>query len=73
VIESVFSGIARSIIHNSDYADVSEARTAIDRYFSERNSSFLGNPARAGKKIWGREPSLSVFDAASSCKDPAYR
>jgi len=73
VIESVFSGMARSIIHNSDYADMGEAHAAIDRYFSERNASFLANPARAGKKIWGRERSLSVFDSANSCKDPAYR
>src|ERR1019366_8887385 len=37
VIESVFSGMARAIIHGSDYKSVDEAKTAIDRYFAERN------------------------------------
>src|SRR5262249_18634831 len=35
VIESVFSGMARAIIHNSDYQSVEEAMAAIDRYFRE--------------------------------------
>src|ERR1700737_4515989 len=33
VIESVFSGMARAIIHNSDYSSVEVAKVAIDRYF----------------------------------------
>jgi hypothetical protein len=32
VIESVFSGMARGIIHNSDYCSVEAAKEAIDRY-----------------------------------------
>jgi DDE superfamily endonuclease len=32
VIEFVFSGMARAIIHNSDYQSVDEAKTAIDRF-----------------------------------------
>jgi transposase/DNA-binding MarR family transcriptional regulator len=32
VIESVFSGMARSIIHNSDYKTLDEAKAAIDRH-----------------------------------------
>ena len=39
VIESIFSGMARAIIHNSDYKSVDDAKSAIDRYFDERNSS----------------------------------
>ena len=31
VIESVFSGMARAIIHNSNYASLDEAKAAIDR------------------------------------------
>jgi len=50
VIESVFSGMSRSIIQNSDYESVSAAQAAIDRYFSERNDYFGKNPQRAGKK-----------------------
>jgi hypothetical protein len=32
-IESIFSGMARAIIHNSDYASLDKAKEAIDRYF----------------------------------------
>jgi transposase len=38
VIESVFSGMARAIIHNSDYATSDDAKAAINRYFLERNA-----------------------------------
>jgi hypothetical protein len=37
VIESIFSGMARAIIHNSDYNSTDDAKCAIDRYFVERN------------------------------------
>ena len=72
VIESVFSGMARAIIHNSDYGSVKEAKAAIDRYFSERNLHFVQNPRRAGKKIWGEEREPSEFSCANNCKDPRY-
>jgi hypothetical protein len=55
VIESIFSGMAKAIIHNSDYCSPEEAMLAIDRYFNERNSYFQQNPKKAGKKIWGHE------------------
>ncbi|MGA7180377.1 MAG: IS630 family transposase [Thiobacillaceae bacterium] len=73
VIESVFSGMARAIIHNSDYPSVQAAMEAIDRYFDERNRHYLDNPKRAGKKIWGLERTEANFDASNNCKDPAYR
>ena len=73
VIESVFSGMARAIIHNSDYSSISEAIQAIDRYFADRNEHFTQNPRRAGRKIWRSERTTSDFDASHSCKDPAYR
>ena len=73
VIESVFNGLAISVIHNSNYASVEEAKTAIDRYFEDRNLHFKMNPKRAGKKIWGNERSLSTFDEANNCKNPRYR
>jgi hypothetical protein len=34
VIESIFGGTARAIIHNSNYASKEEAKAAMDRYFS---------------------------------------
>ena len=73
VIESVFSGLARGVIHNSNYMSVDEAKVAIDRYFDERNNYFQVNPKRAGKKIWGEERVSCEFHEANNCKDPRYR
>jgi len=73
VIESVFSGMARAIIHSSDYPSTKAAMTAIDRHFKERNQHFLDNPKRAGSKIWGMERTSSEFSASNNCKEPAYR
>ena len=73
VIESVFSGMARAIIHNSDYRSMDIAKAAIDRYFEDRNAHFQKHPKRAGKKIWGSERELSAFSDANNCKDPRYR
>jgi transposase len=72
VIESVFSGMARAIIHNSDYPTLAEARHAIDRYFKERNEHFTEYPKRAGGKIWGLELVPSEFSEGHNCKDPRY-
>ncbi len=72
VIESVFSGMARAIIHNSDYQSSDAAIAAIDRYFEERNKHYQDNPKRAGKKIWGQERTSVTFSPSNNCKDPAY-
>ncbi len=72
VIESIFSGMAKAIIHNSDYASVEECKAAIDRYFAERNQYFLENPKRAGNKIWGKEITKVEFNESNNCKDPRY-
>ena len=73
VIESVFSGMAKSIIHNSDYQSVGECKLAIDQYFSDRNSFFIKNPKRAGKKIWGNEKHIPAFDETKNFKDSKWR
>jgi hypothetical protein len=73
VIESVFSGMARAIIHNSDYASIEECMKAIDRHFSERNHKFKQNPKRAGNKIWGEELVNPQFNGSNNCKDPNFR
>lgn len=70
VIESVFSGMARAIIHNSNYQSPEEAKAAIDRYFEERNEHFRMNPRRAGNKIWGKERVPAEFSPSNNCKDP---
>lgn len=73
VIESVFSGMARAVIHNSDYGSVADAQAAITRYFEERNAAFLAVPRRAGRAIWGKERVPSTFLDTNNCKDPKYR
>jgi hypothetical protein len=73
VIESVFSGMAKGIIHNSDYPSAESAKDAIDQYFKERNEFFVRCPKRAGHKIWGHERVPSEFSEANNCKDPPYR
>jgi transposase len=73
VIESVFSGMSKAILHNSNYQSVDECKAAIDRYFSDRNRFFKNNPKRAGNKIWGRERVATVFRDANFCKDPNWR
>src|SRR5262249_16280847 len=73
VIESVFSGMAKAIIHNSDYPSSDAAQHAIDRYFTDRNEHFSKHPKRAGQKIWGQERVPSRFLEGQNCKDPLYR
>jgi len=73
VIESVFSGMARAILDNSDYESVDACRKAIDLHFGQRNVHFRENPKRAGNKIWGKEKSKPQFNEANNCKDPRYR
>jgi transposase len=73
VIESVFSGMSRAILHNNNYQSVDECKAAIDRYFEDRNRFFRNNPKRAGNKIWGSERVATVFKEANLCKDPNWR
>jgi len=73
VIESVFSGMARAIMHNSNFPSLEAAQDAIDKYFAERNELFSKHPKRAGEKIWGDERVPSEFSVSHNCKDPKYR
>lgn len=73
VIESVFSGMARAVLHSSDYESVDTCKKAIDRHFEERNQHFKKNSKRAGNKIWGNEQSRTEFSESNNCKDPRYR
>ena len=67
VIESVFSGMARAVIHNSDYQSSEECMSSIDRYFLERNQYYIDNPKRAGDKIW-RKASCPSSNQAITAK-----
>jgi transposase len=73
VIEAVFSGMAKAIIHNSNYQSVEEAKAAIDRYFLDRNDYFKKNPKKAGNRIWGQELVACRFSESNNCKDPTWR
>jgi transposase len=73
VIESVFSGMSRAILHNSNYRNVDECKSAINMYFANRNRAFLERPRRAGNKIWGKEQVEPVFKEENNCKDPRWR
>jgi transposase len=73
VIESVFSGMAKAIIHNSNYASLQEAQAAVARYFEERNRYFRDHPKVAGKRIWGKEQTASKFSESHNCKDKRFR
>ncbi|WP_336486482.1 IS630 family transposase [Methylobacterium nigriterrae] len=70
VIESVFSGLSQSVIHNSNYQSVEEMKAAIDRYIAERNEHFRLNPRKAGNKIWGSEQVPAYFSVSHNCKNP---
>jgi hypothetical protein len=72
VIESVFSGMAKAVIHNSNYQSINEAMAAIDRHFAERNQEFKDNPKKAGGKIWGKEIVAPKFSEANNCKNQRY-
>jgi hypothetical protein len=73
IIESVFSGMSRAIIHNSDYPSREAAQQAIDTHFAKRTESFRKHPKKAGSKIWGAERVSNEFREGNNCKDPLYR
>jgi hypothetical protein len=52
VIEAVFGGMKRAVIHGSDYQSVNEKKSALSIHFAERNGFFKDDPKRAGTKIW---------------------
>lgn len=54
VIEAVYGGIKKAVIHNSDYGSKEEMQAAIARHCEERNTYFQENPKRVGNKIWDK-------------------
>jgi transposase len=69
VIEAVFSGMKKAVIHNSDYRTVDEMKKAISNHFKDRNDYFKTNPKRVGKKIW----KIDFFEDYSNLKSGNYR
>ena len=60
VIESVFSGMAKAIIHNSDFPSSEAAQDAIDKYIAERNEQF------------GQDAMLSIPHLITTCRFCTY-
>jgi hypothetical protein len=73
VIESVFSGMSKAVIHNSNYESVEKCKDALNAYIADRNEFYKINPKRAGNKIWGKEIVLPDFSPSNNCKDPSWR
>jgi transposase len=73
VIEPVFSGMAKAVLHNSDYQTVEECKAAIDTYITDRNEHYKQHPKRAGNKIWGKEQVEPSFKSSNNCKNPRWR
>ncbi|MGA1871868.1 MAG: IS630 family transposase [bacterium] len=69
VIEAVFSGMKRAVIHHSDYQSEKEMKGAISLHFQERNEYFKENPKRVGKKIW----EIDFFSDQNNIKSGTYR
>ena len=69
VIESVFAGLAKAVIHNSDYVSVEECKQAMNLHFAVRNQYFKTNPKRAGRKIWGKEIVKARFSENQHCRN----
>ena len=69
VIESVFSAMKKSLIHNSDYQSETEMKLSISQHFRERNEYFKGNPKRVGKKIW----EIDFFQDRDTIRSGTYR
>ena len=69
VIESIFSGMKKAVIHHSDYKTPDEMKTAISRHFMERNAYFAETPKRVGKKIW----EVDFFQDTNNMRSGNYR
>lgn len=69
VIESIFSGMKKAVIHHSNYNTEDEMKTAISRHFMERNAYFAENPKRVGKKIW----EVDFFQDTNNMRSGNYR
>jgi hypothetical protein len=69
VIETVFTGMKRAVIHYSDYQSEAEMKSAISRHYQERNAFFKHNPRRAGKKIW----QVDFFEDYNNIRAGNYR
>ncbi len=69
VLEAVFSGMKRAVIHHSDYPSENDMKIAISRHFVERNQHFQDNPKRAGNKIW----EVDFFQDMNNLRSGNYR
>jgi transposase len=69
VLEAVFSGMKRAVVHHSDYQSTEELKAAISQHFTDRNTFFKNNPKRAGNKIWD----VDFFQDNNNIRSGNYR
>jgi hypothetical protein len=69
VLEAVFSGMKRAVVHHSDYQSVIELKMAVSAHFVETNAFFKESPKRAGKKIWD----VDFFQDSNNLRSGDYR
>src|SRR5262249_12870856 len=69
VVEAVFGGMKRAVVHDSDYESIEEMKMAISTHFCDRNNFFRNNPRRAGDKIW----QIDFFQDYDHIKSGNYR
>lgn len=67
VIESVFGGLYRTVLANSDYPTREKWISAIERYIIDRNAFYKKNPKKAGDKIWTGELTKPKFSLGNNC------
>ena len=68
VIEAVFSGMPRAVIHNSNYASVEEAKAEIDCYFLEKKKILKDIPKELETKFRTKNQHSRVFLKATIAK-----
>lgn len=71
VIESVFSGMARAIIHSSNYSSIEAASDAIDRYFEETQPTLCRQPETGGKQDMGKGENWSHIRSGQQLQRPS--
>ena len=69
VIEAVFSGMKRAVIHHSDYASEYEMKSVISTHVVERHEYFENTSKRVGNKIW----EVDFFADCNNIRSGDYR
>ena len=69
VLEAVFSGMKRAVVHHSNYDSINAMKGAISRHFSKGMNTSATIRSELGKKIW----QLDFFNDMNSLRAGDYR